>query len=117
MASSYQPVLPLGYFDDQLPDLFSHQSYDFGTDFSFLDLETTDSATFFEYSGFSSQPVTFAETSHQSQCPSKDLLPEIDVVKQLSNFNLLNNQLQQRVDELDAVYGELQDKNVPESPQ
>jgi hypothetical protein len=38
-------------------------------------------------------------------------------VKQLSNFNLLNNQLQQRVDELDAVYGELQDKNVPESPQ
>lgn len=119
MSSSYQSV-PFEYIDDQVPPLTSHQSYDFGNDFSFLDLETADPAAFFEpfeHSGIDPQLVTFDETLQHSQYPLQELLPETDPLTRLSDLSLLNDRLQQRVDELDVVCGSLQDKNVPECPQ
>ena len=119
MSSSYQPV-PFEYIDDQLPPLISHQSSDFGNEFSFLDLETADPAAFFEpfeHSGIDSQPVTFDEPLQKTQYPLQGLLPEIDVVTQLSDLSLLNIRLQQRVNELDAICGKVQDKNVADRPQ
>ena len=115
MSSFHQPV-PFEYIDDQLPFLASHESFEVGDDFSFLDLETADVAAFSEPLGYSSmgtQPMPCFETAQQSQYPAPELWPETDIVAQLSDLSLLNDRLQQRVDELNATCGELQKSHVP----
>lgn len=116
MSSSYRTVTPLGYVDEQLPDLIPHQSWDVGNDFSFLELDSVDLAAVyldpFEHPQVDSQPVTFDDTLQHSQYHSQEPILTADFMTQLSDLTVSNTQLQQRIDELNGLCVKFEDKNV-----